>query len=264
MTVSKGSPPFRPGSLRGAGGRSPGLSWTRPGRCRSSWSGLSGRIRCTWTPSGPWAHLLPARSAVWWRVGVLPSRPPAEARARRLKPCHEPTWAWDRRALDLHRRACRGAAETVEDPNPARLRRWPPSCRGGDGTLGLPDVPAPPMVASEAGGRGRLPGGEERRHPDHAGQRWSLYLKQGIEVARSHWSGGRRRSDGTSLIRVGVCNLPDADPGGAPIPPTWGDPSHPRGPLRSSFGGSPPPWRWVRRCAWVRRMSLLKGKQPPC
>lgn len=129
------------------------------------------------------AHLLPARSAVWWGWGCA-VQSAGEPVPEELKPCIEATRAWIAEPSEVHRRAAGDAAEAVEDPNPASLAALAAFLSGGSiAPVGLPDVPAPPMVASKLAA-GAVCMAARNDDPVAMQERLELYLKQGIEVAR--------------------------------------------------------------------------------
>ena len=129
------------------------------------------------------AHLLPPRSAVWWGWGCA-VQAAGEPVPDELKPCIEATRAWIAEPSEPHRRAAGDAAEAVEDPNPASLAALAAFLSGGStAPVGLPDVPAPPMVASKLAA-GAVCLAAKNDDPLIMQERLELYLKQGIEVAR--------------------------------------------------------------------------------
>lgn len=136
------------------------------------------------------AHLLPPRSAVWWGWGCA-VQAAGEPVPDPWKPCIEATRAWIAEPTEVHRRAAGDAAEKVEDATPASLAALAAFLSGGSSApAGLPEVPAPPMVAS------KLSAGAVCLAASHDDmvvmqERLERYLKQGIEVARKSgvWPG---------------------------------------------------------------------------
>jgi hypothetical protein len=129
------------------------------------------------------AHLLPARSAVWWGWGCA-VQAAGEPVPEGLKPCIEATRAWIAEPSEERRRAAGAAAEAVDDPTPASLAALAAFLSGGSiAPAGLPDVPAPPRVASKLSA-GAVCLAAKNEDPLVMQERLALYLKQGIEVAR--------------------------------------------------------------------------------